>query len=126
MYVRLLIQPVMAGILATRAGLKDAREGRPAFLWAVLTSRGHRKEVMRESWRGLGTIFVVAVVLDAIYQLIVHHGVFVLELVIVAVALAVIPYVLLRGPVNRLSRSFGKGSASQAAHTSEMSSLTDE
>ena len=45
-------------------------------------------------------------VLDAIYQLIAHRGVYVLELLIVAPTLAFIPYVLLRGPVTRLVAMF--------------------
>jgi hypothetical protein len=41
-------------------------------------------------------VFTLTVVLDATYQLIVQRGVYVLELVIVATSLAVVPYVLLR------------------------------
>ena len=39
-----------------------------------------------------------------IYQLIVHHGVYLLELLLTAVTLAIVPYVLLRGPVSRIAR----------------------
>ena len=31
--LRFLIQPLIAGVIALRAGIKDAREGRPAYLW---------------------------------------------------------------------------------------------
>jgi hypothetical protein len=48
-------------------------------------------------------VFVVAAVLDAVYQLIVQRGVFLLELLVVAILLAIFPYILIRGPVNRLA-----------------------
>lgn len=34
MRFRLILQPVMAVIFAIRAGLKDAKEGRPPYFWA--------------------------------------------------------------------------------------------
>jgi hypothetical protein len=86
--------------------LKDAREGRPAFLWGVLFKPGHRVELLNQGWKDVGTVFVIAMVLDAIYQLIVHRGVYVLEMLITATALAIIPYILIRGPVNRIARRF--------------------
>jgi hypothetical protein len=101
---RLLIQPTVAILIAIRAGLKDAREGRPAFLWAALSNPGYRPELLRQGWKDLGKVFILAMVLDSIYQLIVHHGVYVLELLITACVLAIVPYVLIRGPVNRIAR----------------------
>ena len=34
---RLIIQPLVVSVLAIRAGIQDARAGRPAYGWAVLT-----------------------------------------------------------------------------------------
>ena len=101
---RLLIQPAVATLIAIRAGLKDAREGRPAFLWAALSNPGYRPELLRQGWKDVGKVFILAMVLDSVYQLIVHRGVYVLELLIVATVLAIVPYVLIRGPVNRIAR----------------------
>src|SRR5215471_2463690 len=103
MHLRLVIQPAVAGVLAIRAGLKDAREGRPAFLWSAITNPAYRPELVRQGSRDVGKVFVLAVVLDAVYQLIVQRGVFLLELVVVATLLAIVPYVLIRGPVSRLA-----------------------
>lgn len=103
MHLRLVIQPIVASVVAVRAGLKDAREGRPAFLWAAITHPAYRPELLRQGVRDVGKVFAVAVVLDAVYQLIVQRGVFVLELLVVATALAIVPYVLIRGPVSRLA-----------------------
>ena len=98
------MQPAMAGIFAIREGLRDAREGRPAFFWAALTNSTHRRVLLHEGWKHVGKVFILAMVLDSIYQLIVHRGVYVLELLITATVLAIIPYLLIRGPINRIAR----------------------
>ena len=98
------IQPTVATILAIRAGLRDAHQNRPAFLWAVLWDPANRRELLRQGWNDVGKVFLLATILDVIYQLVVHRGVYILELLITAVALAVIPYVLLRGPISRIAR----------------------
>ena len=41
--------------------------------------------------KDVGKVFILAAVLDSIYQLIVHRGVYVLELLITARVLAIIP-----------------------------------
>jgi len=103
MNLRFYIQPTVATLLAIRAGLRDAHHNRPPFLWAVLWSAAHRHELLRQGWKDVGKTFITATVIDVIYQLIVHHGVHPLELLIAAVALAIIPYVLLRGPISRIA-----------------------
>lgn len=104
MNFRLIVQPTVAAIIAIRSGLRDAREGRPAFFWAALTDPTHRRESWQEVRKGVGKVFVLAAVLDSIYQLIVHRGVYLGELVITATFLAIVPYLLIRGPVNRIAR----------------------
>jgi hypothetical protein len=104
MNFRLIIQPLVAAGFAIWSGIKDARAGRPAFLWAVVTDPDQRSALLRGAWKDVGKVFILAVVLDAIYQLIQLRAVHLLELLIVAPTLAFIPYVLLRGPVTRLVR----------------------
>jgi hypothetical protein len=108
MNVRLILQPIVASILAIRAGLADAREGRPPFLWAAATDPAHRQKLLRQGWKDVGRVFILACVLDAIYQLIAQRRVYPLELLIVATALAIVPYVLLRGPVARIGRRLAR------------------
>jgi len=93
---------------SVRAGLQDAREGRPAFLWAAIRNPAYRSDVLRQGWKDLGRVFVLSILLDAVYQLIVHRGVYVLELLIVATALAIVPYVLVRGPVTRVGERLAR------------------
>jgi len=81
---RLSLQPSVAVILAIRAGLRDARAGRPAYFWAVLMNLDHRKDLLREGWKDVGKIFVIAVALDAICQLIVFHWLHSSEALLVA------------------------------------------
>jgi hypothetical protein len=100
---RLILQPSVAVILAIRAGLGDARAGRPAYFWAVLMDLDHRKDLLREGWKDVGKIFVLAVVLDVICQLIVFRWLYPGEALLVASVLAILPYLVVRGPVNRIA-----------------------
>jgi hypothetical protein len=115
---RLIAQPAVATFLAVRAGLMDARLGRPAFVWAALTNPSYRHVLITQSWKDVWKVFALAVALDAIYQLMVNRGVYLLELFIVATTLAVIPYILLRGPVARIAKRVGhKHAKSREAST---------
>ena len=102
MTFRIILQPLMAALLAVLAGLKDAQHGRPPYLWTILTDPGQRADLLREGWKSIARVFFLAIVMDVIYQLIVLKWVYPLELILVAILLAVLPYVLIRGPVNRV------------------------
>jgi len=104
MTFRLILQPTMAILLALRAGMKDAREGRPPYFWTILTDPARRAGLIREGWKSVARVFVLAVIMEVIYQWIVLRWFYPGEAVTVAVLLAVVPYVLLRGPINRLAR----------------------
>jgi hypothetical protein len=104
MHLRLIVQPTVAAILAIRAGLRDAHQDRPPFLSTLLRNPVHRRELLRQGWKDVGKVFLLAAILDVIYQLIVHRGVYLLELLLTAMTLAIVPYVLLRGPVSRIAR----------------------
>lgn len=105
LHFRVIMQPLVAVIIAIRVGLRDAREGLPAyFFWAIFTDKARRPELIRLAWKDVGKVFCVAIVLDVIYSLIVWHWVYPTESIIVAVVLAIIPYLLVRGPVTRIAR----------------------
>jgi O-antigen ligase len=103
MAFRFIFQPLMAAILAVRAGLNDARKGRTAFLWTLVRDPAQRSELMRDAWKDVGRVFLLAVILDAIYQLITQKWIYPLELLVTAALLAIVPYVLIRGPVTRIA-----------------------
>ena len=104
MKFRLILQPLMAIIFAVRSGLKDAKGGRPAYFWALFTDSAHRRDMARDGWKSVGRVYILAVVIDVIYQLIVFRWVYPVEALLVAAILAFIPYLLIRGPVNRIAR----------------------
>ena len=99
---RLVIQPLMAAFFAFRDGRKDARQGRMPYFWALFTRPGHRRELLREGWKSVGKIFIIALVLDAVYQYITVRWFYPGEALVTAAVLALVPYILLRGPINRL------------------------
>jgi hypothetical protein len=109
--LRFILQPTMAALLALRAGVRDAREGKQGYLWAVVSNGERRFQLLHEGWRGARTPFVVAIVLDCIYQLITVQFIYPLELLFTATLLALVPYALLRGPFNRIARVWLKLSA---------------
>jgi hypothetical protein len=110
MHFRLILQPLMAIIFAVKDGIKDAHAGRPPFFWGLFTEPQHRPEMLRTGWKSVGKVFILALILDAIYQYIEIRWFYPGEAIAVAVILAIVPYTLLRGPVNRLARlAGGKG-----------------
>jgi hypothetical protein len=116
MTFRLILQPLMATLLAVRAGLKDAREGRPPYFWTLITEPTQRADLLREGWQSTARVFILAVVMDFIYEWVVGRWFYPLETLLVAVVLAVVPYVLIRGPVNRIARSSSRLKASKSPH----------
>jgi hypothetical protein len=102
--LRLIIQPLVAAMLAVCAGVADGRAGRPPYFWAIVTNPEHRRDLLRQGWKGVAKVFGLAVVLDVIYQLIVFQWIYPFEALLVAFLLACVPYLLLRGPAARLSR----------------------
>ena len=104
MKFRLLLQPIMASIFAIRSGLHDARTGKPPYLWTLLTDPAHRADMIRDGWKSVGKVFLLALVLDVVYQIIVSRFVYPGEAIIVAFLLAIVPYMILRGLVTRLAR----------------------
>jgi hypothetical protein len=105
---RFFIQPAIGVIMAVRAGLKDAREGRPAYLWQTFTKPAHRGALVRSGWKDIGTAFLISAILDSVYQVMVHRAIYLLELLFTATLLVIVPYVLLRGPISRLVRLFSR------------------
>ena len=102
---RYILQPAMAALYAWRAGRRDAREGRPLYFWALIEDPVHRRQRMLEGWSHIGKVFLLAVVMDAIYQFITARWFYPFEVLMVALILAVLPYLVFRGVVNRLLRA---------------------
>ena len=102
MSFRLIIQPVVATFLAIRAGWTDARGGRPIFFWTLVRDPSQTRVMLRNLWRIAGKVFLVALVLDAIYQIIVLHWIYPVQALIVAALLALVPCMVVRAVGNRI------------------------
>lgn len=102
MKFRLLLQPVMAAIFAIRSGLADARAGKPPYFWALFSDPAHRADMLKDGWTSVGKVFVLALILDVVYQIIATRLVYPGEAIITAFLLAIVPYLILRGLVSRL------------------------
>jgi hypothetical protein len=102
MKFRLVLQPLIAVIFAIRDGRKDALFGTGAYFWELFTDSGHRREIIANGWKSVGRVFIFALVLDALYQVWQLHWFYPGEAVLVAFFLAIIPYLVIRGPVNRV------------------------
>jgi hypothetical protein len=104
MKFRLVLQPAMAAFFAIKVGMADAKAGRPPYFWGLTHESGERTAMLKDGWRNVGKIFILAAVLDVVYQIIVLRTVYPGEVVIVAFVLAIVPYLVLRGLVTRLMR----------------------
>jgi len=107
MHIRLFLQPLMALIFATRAGVRDARLGQPPYFWTIFNEPDHRRELLRSGWKDVGKVFVLAIVLDVVYQLVAVRWVYPLESLVMAILLAFVPYLLCRGAITRLVQRIG-------------------
>ena len=105
MQFRLVLQPLTASFFAIRAGVADARCGKPPYLWRLFSDPVHREDALKDGWKSVGRIFVLAMVLDVVYQVMEFRFVYPGEAVSVSIILAIIPYLVLRGLVTRLVRT---------------------
>jgi hypothetical protein len=117
LHFRLFIMPIVVTILAIRAHLRDVREGNPIFLGAFFTSPTERRRLLRSGLKDFGRVFIIACVLDTTYQILVLKAFYPIQMLIVAVACAIVPYFLIRGPVTRTVNTLSRrrrGAAAQA------------
>ena len=102
LHFRFIFQPLIAAGFAFQDGLRDAQKGIPPYGWTIFTNPEHRQELLKDGWKRISKVFVIAFVLDLIYQLIAVHSFKLRAALIAACLLAIIPYILVRGPANRL------------------------
>jgi hypothetical protein len=103
MRFRLIVQPSVAIALAVRAGLKDAAANRPAYLLAVMRSAAERRTLLRDGWKDLARLCAIAFGLDTGFQLLAFHWFYLVRSAIVTCWLAIVPSLMARGPVTRVT-----------------------
>lgn len=124
LWFRLIFMPLVVSVMAVRAHLKDVRSGRPTPLWAFVRDPVERRRLFRSGLKDFGRVFIVACVLDTIYQYLVFRSFYVGEMLIVAVVCAIVPYFLIRGPISRIihllrRKGTGTGGGSVAKTTGD-------
>lgn len=102
MWFRFLLQPVMASIAAWKDGKKDAVTGRSPYFWTVLTDTTRRRDRLMEGLRATGKILALGLAMDLAYQAFVLKHFYPIEAIVIAVMVAFIPYLLLRGVFARV------------------------
>jgi hypothetical protein len=106
LHLRVILQPVMASVLAIRAGLRKGREMKSSHC-ALAFHSDERTNLLGSGMKDIAGVLVFALILDLIYQLIALHTVYLGEAIFVAVVLAIIPYLLVRPLVTWLIRKKG-------------------
>src|SRR5919199_2927060 len=102
--LRFLIQPLVAILLGVRDGRHDAQAGRPPYLWAVLSYRGHRRATVKQGAVAIAKPFVIALVTDAVLSYFTQGAVYPGETLAVGCLLVALPYTIARAATNRLVR----------------------
>ena len=105
MRFRLILQPAIAIYFAYRHGRKDALARRAPYAWAVLHDPAHRLYLLEDGWKDFGKVFLLAYALDLFYQYLALGSFRLAQAFAVACLLAMVPYLAVRGPVNRLWRA---------------------
>ena len=106
MTFRFILQPTMAIIAALRDGFHDARLGRRPYVWALIHGVRDSQGRSGRLWEGIvstSRILILGVVMDIIYQWKVLDTFYPGQSAVIAILLAFIPYLLLRGPFERLA-----------------------
>jgi hypothetical protein len=104
MTFRFILQPIMATIAALYDGVEDARTGRAPYLWTLVSNPAERAGHLREGLISTARVILLGLCMDAVYQFIEFDAFHPAEAVIIALLLAFVPYLLLRGPCARIAR----------------------
>lgn len=115
MTFRFILQPGMAIIAASRDGIHDARIRRTPYFWGLLHGVHDPGGRSGRLWEGIvstARIIILGVVMDALYQWVVFKTFYPVQAAVIAILLAFVPYLLLRGPFKRLARHWVRAPAS--------------
>jgi hypothetical protein len=104
MTFRFALQPTMAGIAALRDGIRDARLGRLPHAATIIRDSEERGSLFWEGIVSTARILILGVVMDVAYQWSFFDTFHPAEAALIAILLAFVPYVLLRGPIGRVAR----------------------
>ena len=104
MAFRFILQPVMAADCRDALRHRRRKVGTFSLFWTLLSNPLERFGRLNEGLISTARIIFLGLSMDLVYQLIVLKTFYPGEAVIVAIALALVPYALLRGPIARIAR----------------------
>lgn len=103
---RLFIMPVVSSIIGIRAAVRDFQEKGPALFYNFFAGHADKKRILSSGWKDVGRIIIVALVLDAVYQIITFRAFYIFQAMMIAFLCAFLPYIFFRHLTNRLARMF--------------------
>ncbi len=115
MTFRFILQPAMAIIAALRDGVQDARLGRTPYVWALIRGVHESQGRSGRLWEGVvatARIIILGIVMDTVYQWVVFKTFYPAQAAVIAILLAFVPYIVLRGPIARIARHWVASPAS--------------
>jgi hypothetical protein len=112
MTFRFILQPIMATLAALKDGVADARDGRAPYFWTIFSDPSKRGGRLHEGLISTARVLLLGLIMDAIYQYIEFDTFHPAESVIIAVLLAFVPYLALRGLITRIARRWVGGGSS--------------
>ena len=107
--LRFVLQPLIAIFLGCRDGLRDARAGRPPYLYGLLTRRENRRAMLRSGMGAVRDLLAMGITLDAIAQLLIYRQVHPGAAAVVGPVLICLPYSAARALANRVARFILRG-----------------
>lgn len=103
--LRLILQPLIAGIIGARLGIADAKEGREPFVVRLIhAERYDRRTLAKGALMSVVIPFCVAIVLDGVLQYLTFGYVRPLAAVVMGILLIALPFAIARGAINRVYR----------------------
>jgi hypothetical protein len=112
MWFRCILQPLVAGVTALLDGVKDGRAMRAPLAHAIVRDPEQRIPRLTEAMNATARIVLLGLAVDLVYQGIALDRFYPAEAVIVALLFALIPYVVVRGLVTRMTRMWWRGAPS--------------
>lgn len=101
--LRFFLQPVLAILLGIRDGVRDAKDGRPPYVWSVLTGTD-RKQQLKHGLKQIAVPWAVGFGLSLVFQYVIRRVVHVGIAALFGAVFIAIPYMAARALSNRVYR----------------------
>jgi hypothetical protein len=102
---RFVIQPLIAVLLGRRDGVRDARAGRPPYLWSVVFDPELRRTGLRSGVVTTIKLFLMAIAIDTFVAAVLAGGaIYPGTTLLVGILVVALPYSAARALSNRLVR----------------------